>query len=170
MDSAALTPTPGSEFDEFLYTPIAEEHNGTLLNMVSAFARANVDPWDEAARLARLPREAATQFLRTLIAALPDGPTARTDPEALVQHLIALLPKRVASKGPAPSAEPIVQLTANPRALNRSLAFYIAVILFLLVNQWLKVHSSQETAHAGAAASAPASSVMPRTPAPTPAP
>ena len=37
------------KFDEFLFTPIGEEENGMVLNVMSAFARRNVDPWEEAA-------------------------------------------------------------------------------------------------------------------------
>jgi hypothetical protein len=47
--------TPASEFDDFLYAPIVEGGNGMVLSVLSALARVNVDPWDEAARLARLP-------------------------------------------------------------------------------------------------------------------
>ena len=35
------------KFDEFLFTPIGEEENGIVLNVMSAFARRNVDPWEE---------------------------------------------------------------------------------------------------------------------------
>ena len=93
----------GSEFDEFLYASIAEEHNGTLLSVLSALARRNLDPWDEAARLAGLPRAAARQWLTTLIAAIPDGPLPRGDPGLLVERLIALLPRRAP---PAPPPRP----------------------------------------------------------------
>jgi hypothetical protein len=71
-------PTAGTKFDEFLYAPIGEENNGMLLSVLSALARLDVDPWDEASRLARLPRSAAIQFLTTLIGALPDGSSARS--------------------------------------------------------------------------------------------
>ena len=47
------------KLDEFLFTPIGEEENGMVLNVMSAFARRNVDPWEEAARLSRLPRDVA---------------------------------------------------------------------------------------------------------------
>ena len=166
MKSIALTEPPGSEFDEFLYAPIAEEHNGTLLSVLSALARVNVDPWDEAARLARLPREAATQFLTALIVALPDGPSTRTDPEAIVERLIGLLPKRVASEGNSPNVQPIARAAGRHHALIGSWVLYIAVMLLLLVHQWLTGHTSQETAPAGAAASAGTGAASTHAPAP----
>ena len=38
------------EFDDFLCASIGEEENGMALSVMSAFARRNVDPWEEAAR------------------------------------------------------------------------------------------------------------------------
>jgi len=49
------------EFDDFLCASIGEEENGMALSVMSAFARRNVDPWEEAARLSRLPRNVATE-------------------------------------------------------------------------------------------------------------
>lgn len=65
-----------------------------LLSVLSALARLNVDPWQEAAKLALLPGETATQKLAAIIAALPDGPSARRDPRTIAARLIALLPRR----------------------------------------------------------------------------
>jgi hypothetical protein len=52
------------------------------LSVLSALARAGVDPWEEAAHLARLPGETATQRLASLIAALPNGSTSGSRPRA----------------------------------------------------------------------------------------
>src|SRR5271165_3171433 len=54
-----LSPLIGPEFDEFLGAPIGEDRNGTGLSVLSALARLDVDPWQEATSLARMPREAA---------------------------------------------------------------------------------------------------------------
>jgi hypothetical protein len=172
MRSAAPAATAGSEFDQFLYAPIAEERSGMLLSVLSALARMNLDPWDEAARLARLPRAAATSYLTTLIAALPEGPVARTDPGALAERLIALLPRRLASKGPSPAAESVSGSSLNRRPLIGPLAVYLLLMLLLLVNQWLTERAAQAGASARAAASSQTSVALPRNPAPssTPAP
>jgi hypothetical protein len=45
----------GSEFDNFLFASIGESRNGMLLSVLSALARLDLDPWQEAAELARLP-------------------------------------------------------------------------------------------------------------------
>jgi hypothetical protein len=126
----------GSEFDQFLYASIGEEDNGTLLSVLSALARLNVDPWEEASRLSRMPREAALRFVATLIAGLPDGSPERTDPQMHATRLIALLPKRVASTDH--STSPISSSSTGDRqALLRYVIFYIAVTIFLFVSQWL---------------------------------
>jgi hypothetical protein len=85
----------GSEFDNFLFAPIGEDGNKTLLSVVSALARLDLDPWQEAASLARLPVEAAIQRLAALIAALPDVPSVYRDPRTIAIRLIALLPQPV---------------------------------------------------------------------------
>jgi hypothetical protein len=55
MMRAASTPYLGSQFDDFLFAPIGEEENGMLLSVVSALARLDLDPWQEAASLTGLP-------------------------------------------------------------------------------------------------------------------
>ena len=65
------------EFDDFLCASIGEEENGMALSVMSAFARRNVDPWEEAARLSRLPRDVATRELCAIIAELPSGANSR---------------------------------------------------------------------------------------------
>ena len=93
MTHAALSPLIEPEFDKFLGASIGEDRNGTGLSVLSAFARLNVDPWQEATSLARMPRDAAAARLTELIEALP-GATADAIPSRMIAaHLVALLPK-----------------------------------------------------------------------------
>jgi hypothetical protein len=87
----------GSEFDDFLFAPIGEDRNGLLLSVLSALARRDLDPWQEAAELAGLPEAVATQRLASLIAALPDMPSVRHGPGTIAARLVALLPRRMDS-------------------------------------------------------------------------
>ncbi len=64
-----------------------------LLSVLSALARLNLDPWQEAAKLAVLPVEVATERLTSLIAALPDAPSERLSPGTIAARLVALLPR-----------------------------------------------------------------------------
>ena len=104
----------GSEFNDFLFAPIAEESNGMLLTVVSVLARLGVDPWEEASALARLPGEVATRKLAAFIAALPEGPSARQDSGVLAARLITLLPRQ------ARSAMPPSETMAQVAVANRS--------------------------------------------------
>ena len=93
MTHTAITPLIGAEFDKFLCAPIGEDRNGTTLSVLSALARLDVDPWQEAASLARMPSATAVMRLTTLIDALPDESTKNIRAKGIVDDLIALLPK-----------------------------------------------------------------------------
>jgi hypothetical protein len=93
MAHAALAPLIGAEFDKFLYAPIREDRNGTPLSVLSALARLDVDPWQEAASLARMPRDAAATRLTALIVALPDELSKDIPAKTIAAGLVALLPK-----------------------------------------------------------------------------
>ena len=64
-----------------------------LLSVLSALARLGVDPWLEAAHLTHMPEETATERMASLIAALPDRPSAQPDSASVAARLIALLPR-----------------------------------------------------------------------------
>ncbi len=78
-----------SDFNKFLYAPINELDDEAPFSVLSALARQNVDPWEEAAALTRLSRESAILRLTTLISSMTTGPSA---PAATAARLIALLP------------------------------------------------------------------------------
>jgi len=67
---------------------------GMLLSVLSALARRDVDPWGEAAALARLPGNAASRKLASLLADLAAGPSGRPDSATIAARLIPLLPRR----------------------------------------------------------------------------
>jgi hypothetical protein len=93
MTHAALSPLIGTEFDEFLGASIGEDPNGTGLSVLSAFARLNVDPWEEATSLSRMPSDAAAARLTELIEVLPRAPANAIPSRMVAAHLVALLPK-----------------------------------------------------------------------------
>jgi hypothetical protein len=139
-----------TEFNEFLYAPIAEENNGMVLSVLSALARRGLDPWEQAAQWARLPDETAARNLATLIAALPAGPSERPDPGPLAARLIALLPRRpTLDPSPLQSAQLPLPSRASPSGHttpgavpthSRGAAFvifYLLVTAFLLCSQWI---------------------------------
>jgi hypothetical protein len=112
-----------SEFDEFLYAPIEDGSNGMLLSVLSALARLDIDPWQEAGNLTSMSRESATQRLASLISSLPGGPLAHLDARTIAARLISLLPRR-----PSISIAPS-EMLPGPSALNNSRAvMYILII------------------------------------------
>jgi hypothetical protein len=117
----------GSEFDDFLFAPIGEDRNGMLLSVLSALARLDVDPWQEAADLARLPGEAATRRLTSLIAALPDWSSARPDPGTIAARLVALLPRRNRSNNPSRKTLPVASAATSSRTVI--LVIFMVVVL-----------------------------------------
>jgi hypothetical protein len=123
--------TLGSEYDDFLFASIGEDKNGLLLSVVSALARRNIDPWQEAAELARLPEEAATSRLTVLIAALPDIPATRLASRAIAARLIALLPRRRPLGSPAAKASIGTSTTARSDAISYMIVYAILLALVL---------------------------------------
>jgi hypothetical protein len=119
--------TLGNEFDAFLFAPVGESRNGMVVSVVSALACLDVDPWAEAASLARLPRDAATRRLTALIASLPERPFPNLDLGTIAAGLIARLPS--AAVPPLKQAVP-ARFVATPTAL-----FYISLIVALFVTQ-----------------------------------
>jgi len=161
MTRSASVSVLGSEFDDFLFAPIGEDRNDMPLSVLSALARLDVDPWQEATELARLPGETATQRLASLIAALPDRQSAHLDAGTIAARLIALLPRR------APSAIPSRESLLGGRAVTISRAVIyltlinVVVAIFMMGAQWI-AQSSQPSASVDSAHVSTASNVLPQ--------
>jgi hypothetical protein len=93
-----------SDLNDFLFATVGDEANGMPLSVLSALTRLGVDPWDEAAQLATLPKVRAAEALAPMIARLSIGRSLRTDDMAVARRLAGLLPMRehAASLGRAP--------------------------------------------------------------------
>jgi len=126
----------GAEFNNFLFAVAAETDGGTV-SVLSALARLDLDPWGEAAKLARLPKELAAHRLAGLIA-----PCAATAAPAQARRtaakLVALLPsgftipapqasaaERSAAGGPAPGGPAI----AHARSILSFLLIFVVAML-----------------------------------------
>lgn len=83
-----------SNLNGFLFADIGVEGSGMPLSVISALARQGLDPWQEAGRLAKLPREAATDGLARLIAAMPASLWAMPEATAIAARLVTLLPRQ----------------------------------------------------------------------------
>jgi hypothetical protein len=101
MTHSRSTSSLGLQFNAFLFASIDEGAPEAPLSVVSALARLDLDPWQEAAELTRLPREAAVQRLGALLTRLPGDDLAHSDSRTVALRLIALLPNPA---GPAVGA------------------------------------------------------------------
>ena len=102
------------------------------LSVLSALARLEVDPWQEAAELAGLPGQSATERLASLIALLPNEPSMHRDPETIAARLVALLPRRA-----TPSPAPLKTLFGAAKMTHSWAVIYVMVMVLALGTQWI---------------------------------
>jgi hypothetical protein len=126
----------GSEFDNFLFATIRDDRNDMPLSVLSALARLDIDPWLEAAELARLPRETATQRLASSIAALPDRSSAYLEHGTIAARLITLLPRQASSK--IPSLGTLLD-AGDATKFRAGIFLFAALMAFTLAAQWIAV-------------------------------
>ena len=134
-----------------------------LLSVLSALARSDIDPWQEAAELAGLPPATATQRLASLIGGLPDEPSTRRDPGTIAARLVALLPRQASI-----NVLPRKRLFGASAALSSPSVIHMIAInavfmAFLLGAQWMMAshQSSAQADDAHAAALSTVSAPMP---------
>jgi hypothetical protein len=139
MNSAAGWSRLRPEYDAFLFAPVGEERSGMSLSVVSALARMDLDPWQEAACLAALPPESATQRIAAMLEALPSLLLKPPDVLIRAKGLAAMLPRPVSSV-----TSPAAALSAaTPAAVTRPPAnavFLVLYIIFMLATQLLVTH------------------------------
>jgi hypothetical protein len=133
--SAALSSLP-SIYNDFLYAPIFEDKSGMSTTVLSVLARQNVDPWEAAARLSRLPEDSAMRQLGSMIAALSGQSCTLADPATVAARLFALLPNRIASDSGSHNT------LLGTHAIDRSpsvaqLLFFAICIGLMFFAQWM---------------------------------
>ncbi len=121
---ASAFPPLNPEYDAFLYAVVCHEKNGMLLTTASAIARSGADPWKEAARLSRMPKEAAIQALTRL---MPDQTCVdkESDAQVTADRLFSLLPKRTYA--------PVISTVVLPRTKVAIPGFVFALCIGVLV-------------------------------------
>jgi hypothetical protein len=122
------------------------------ISVLSALARLDLDPWLEAANLARMTNEAASERLTLLISSLPERPAALLDPGAIADRLIALL--QHGSHSAAPSTAPL--RVSGPT--YSQVAIFMMLMTFLLSTQFFM--GSRQSASEGEGARAQGSSAV----------
>jgi hypothetical protein len=85
-------------YERFLYASICEQNNGTQVTVLSALVRADIDPWEEASRLATMPRAKAEATLSSILHQISDQNWTGPEVEAVSARLVQLLPTRDAGE------------------------------------------------------------------------
>ena len=119
----------------FLFASIGVERNGSTLTVVSALARLDLDPWNEARRLSKLSHAEAAESLSRTLALLPVMPCM---PPGTAARLGALLPSS-GSLRPAVTAQgpTLTGLHAAGQRAARMALLVLAVVLALwFVGHW----------------------------------
>ncbi len=93
MDHRARFSTLNASYDDFLFAPVCEEKNGMRLSVLSALARMNVDPREEATRLAAMPKAIAEKTLLSIFDAVSGRSWKSPEAAAIAARLIRLLPQ-----------------------------------------------------------------------------
>jgi hypothetical protein len=118
----------GAEFNNFLFAIAAETDGGTV-SVLSALARLDLDPWGEAAKLARLPKELAAHRLAGLLA--PCAATAApAQARRTAARLVALLPSGFTI--PAPQSSPAAATGPAITHARSILAFLLIFVVAML--------------------------------------
>ena len=120
------------QFDDFLFARIDDASGTTPLSVLSMLARLDIDPWEEAAKLARLPRAAAAKRLVDLIVATPGVSSAYLNDSAVSDRLINLLPSPVGAVD-LPRQETVARVLRQPGFATWSVAIAIAVAISLIL-------------------------------------
>jgi hypothetical protein len=123
-----------SEFNAFLFAQIGEEKSGLPLTVLSALARRGLDPWEEAARLANLPKEAAVSALTAAIAGVSEGTWNTASAQPMATHLVGWLPTREAGTGGSQESQPTEQQASKAQPWLVWLASGLALLVLAL---WL---------------------------------
>ncbi|TVP69448.1 MAG: hypothetical protein EA339_14605 [Rhodobacteraceae bacterium] len=83
----------GTPFDTFLYATLGKDRNDNSVTVLSALARAGMEPWDAASDLAGLTRDEAHSRLDSVLIRFTDVPTLKDNHAAVSRSLIDLLPQ-----------------------------------------------------------------------------
>lgn len=122
VSSASIT----ADLERFVYADVALDPNGVELSVLSALSRRGLDPWDEAQRLAQLPRPAAADGLAQTLKMVPAVQSLRLDVKVVSDRLVALLPDRRSATNATLSSKP----GATPVRLPRGLTLVMMAAIF----------------------------------------
>ena len=129
---------PESQYDAFLFASVCETNEMTL-SVLSVLARQDVDPWQEADRLAQLSRDQAINSLASKIWKSNSERWSPSEASILAARLVELLPSH--------NGSPSTTLWAGDD--NGRLTFWV-VTGMLFMSLAISGNSMQQTKDSGA--------------------
>ena len=124
---------PPREYEAFLSTSIGEQENGTPVSLLSALIRSDYDPWEQAARLAKLPPDRAQWLLVGLLNKLLGRSCGFAECENLAKKLLQLLPTQMCSR-------PLTLQSMRPSGGLPLLAYWLIWVGFVLLLSLVQPH------------------------------
>jgi hypothetical protein len=131
MASSESSLSRRSDLNPFLFAEVGTQPNGSKLTILSVMGRLGKDPWDEAARLSRLPPEDVIDSLAQSIVQMPLCPQALRDAGTTASWLMLLLPP------PPPADEQCGGIVSTPKAFSSWLptgVLCLALVLGIAAN------------------------------------
>ena len=169
MDHRSRFSTLNAQYEDFLYAPVCEEANGMRLSVISALARMNVDPWQEATRLAAMPKAIAENTLLSILDLVSGRSWKSPEAAAIAARLVRLLPQpgeatTIAATGTANAA------TGTAKVLDLRKSHWWVWLFFALAMSFMAQHRQAPTTNAPAAISQTGAPSLSKTSTTTPNP
>jgi hypothetical protein len=121
--------TLSGAYNNFLYSPVSDDRDQMPTSVLSALARHDIDPWEEAARLAQMPKSIAIARLTSIISAVNSDLRVKSEAELVATRLVELLPQSNVLGVPERDQFPLPQAADFLRA---AAVIAIAVLLVAL--------------------------------------
>jgi hypothetical protein len=152
VDHRSRFSTLSASYDDFLFAPVCEDANGMRLSVLSALARMNVDPWDEATRLAAMPKAIAEKTLLSILDLVSDRSWKSPEAAAVAARLVRLLPQ------PGEAATVAATATANATGATAQrksywwvwVGFWVVMTLMMPHHQAATTNTGTVTSESGA--------------------
>jgi hypothetical protein len=149
MDHRSRFSTLSASYDDFLFAPVCEDPNGLRLSVLSALARFNVDPWEEAARLAAMPKQIAETTLLSILDLVSGRSWKSSEAAAAAAQLVRLLP-RLDEAAATATADARTGTAHRTNYLWLWLAFWIAMTFMMPHRQTPPPNPTASTSDSGA--------------------
>jgi hypothetical protein len=152
VDHRSRFSTLNARYEDFLFAPVCEDANGMRLSVISALARMNVDPWEEATRLAAMPKAIAEKTLLSILDVVSGRSWKSPEAAAVAARLVRLLPQpgepaAIAATATANAA------TATAKGPAQLKSYWWVWLGFWLAMSFMLPHHQATTTNAGAATS-----------------